>query len=39
MRIRTLQLAIARPHPPHAVGIGIATCEGVLDGVLEPHWP
>ena len=25
--------------PMLAVGIGIATCEGVLDGVLEPHWP
>jgi hypothetical protein len=38
-RMQPPKPASARPHPPHAVGIGIATCEGVLDGVLEPHWP
>ena len=38
-RMQPPKPASARPHPPHAVGIGIATCEGVLDGVLEPPWP
>jgi hypothetical protein len=38
-RMQPPKPASARPHPPHAVGMGVATCEGALDGVLEPHWP